>query len=161
MYTVKVAAKCADISAPTVYNYTKRFAKYFSPLATPEKGMVRLFSIDDIRLLAYLNFKLSHQKLTYEQVEQTLDSDPEEVNGYTNFEHPEPQAEETTQLVPRSELLSAKLLVEDARQREQQAQTKVDELQKQNAELQYKLGIAEGQLQTYKVPFWKRWFGGF
>jgi len=160
MYTVKTAAEAAGVTIPTVYNYTKRFTRFFSPGATPQKGTTRLFSSEDIRLLAYLHHKLVQQKLTYEQVEQQLTQDTGELMNFTAYTAPaSPQSEEQGQPVQRAELLAAKVLVEDARLREQQALEKIDQLQKQNAELQYRLGIAEGQLQAYKLPFWKRWFG--
>lgn len=160
MYTVKTAADHAGVSVPTVYNYAKRFARFFSPTATPEKGTTRLFTVDDIRLLAYLYQKLVQQKLTYEQVEAALAADSSELEQFTAFTSPEqPAPEEAGQLVPRAEVLAAKMLVEDARTREQQALAKADQLQQEIAELKYKLGVVEGQLQTYKLSFWKRWFG--
>lgn len=160
MYTVKTAAEYAGVSVPTVYNYAKRFARFFSPTATPEKGTTRLFSMDDIRLLAYLHQKLVQQKLTYEQVEAALAADPSELAQFTAFTSPEqPAPEETRQLVSHSEVLAAKVLVEDARTREQQALAKVEQLQQEIAELKYKLGLVEGQLQAYKLSLWKRWFG--
>src|SRR5215212_30082 len=126
MYTIKLASEAAKVSIPTVYNYTKRFARYFSPTATPQKGATRLFSDDDIRLLAYLNHKLSRQKLTYEQVEQALETEPAELETFAEYTSPERHgAEEALHLVPRAELISAKILVDDARLREQQAQAKV------------------------------------
>src|SRR3954465_14365400 len=122
MYTIKRASEAAKISIPTVYNYTKRFAQYFSPMATPKKGTTRLFSEDDIRLLAYLNHKLSGQKLTYEQVEQALETEPADLETFADYTSPaRPLVEEALQVVPRAELISAKILVDDARQREQQA----------------------------------------
>jgi DNA-binding transcriptional MerR regulator len=160
MYTVKTAADHAGVSVPTVYNYAKRFARFFSPTATPEKGTTRLFTVEDIRLLAYLHQKLAQQKLTYEQVEAALAADSRELEQFTAFTSPEaPTSEETTQLVPRAELLAPKLIVEEARTREQQALSHVEALQKEIADLKYKLGVVEGQLQTYKLSFWKRWWG--
>lgn len=160
MYTVKTVADHAGVSVPTVYNYTKRFARFFSASATPEKGTTRLFTVDDIRLLAYLNQKLTQQKLTYEQVEAALAADPAELAQFIAFTSPEQAApEEAGQLAPRAEVLAAKLLVEDARTREQQAVAKVEQLQQEIANLKYKLGVVEGQLQAYKLSFWKRWFG--
>ena len=62
-------------------------------------------------------------------------------------------------LASQSEWLAAKVLVEDARTREQQALTKVDQLQQEIGELKHQLGILEGQSQTYKLSLWQRWFG--
>lgn len=158
MYTVKTVAEHAGVSVPTVYNYTKRFAQFFSPTATPEKGTTRLFTLEDIRLLAYLNHKLAQQKLTYEQVEAVLATDTRELEQFTDFTSPEAPAE-MMPLAAQSEWLAAKVLVEDARTREQQALAKVDQLQQEIGELKHQLGILEGQLQIYKLSLWQRWFG--
>ena len=53
-YRVAEVARIFDVDKDIVKSWTFHFSEYLSSQANPEKGISRLFSIEDIRVLAYV-----------------------------------------------------------------------------------------------------------
>lgn len=53
LYKVNEVAAILDISEPTIRRYTRVFRDHLSEAATPDPGLERMFTDDDLRVLAY------------------------------------------------------------------------------------------------------------
>ncbi len=168
LYTVKEAAERAGVSVNSIYTYTTRYHAYFSPHATPGKGQPRLFSPDDVGLLAYIRYKTTTGKLSHKSLMAALAADSTELEAFRD--DAVAAAEPSTLLVDLHALQAFQLLLQDTRQREQQAVAKVEELQQENAQLRQQLGVMQGKaalvesvvdkaLRLLKFLIWKYLLG--
>src|SRR5690242_10148837 len=82
LYTVKEAAERAGVSVHSIYTYTTRYHVYFSPHATPPKGQPRLFSAEDVGLLAYIRYKTTTGKLSHKNLVAALAADSTELAAF-------------------------------------------------------------------------------
>jgi DNA-binding transcriptional MerR regulator len=156
----------------TIRAYTKLFPRHFSTEATPATGQSRRFTIDDLRLIHYA-YQQTQMGFTREHVAQALadgalaayDWQPAPPSAAAP-EATEPESEPSSALVPLERLQAARLLLEDAQQREQKAVEQLAAAQKEIVDLQLQLGEAKGELQgfraaQYRAPiWWRRIFGG-
>lgn len=174
-YTTKEAADLTGASAQIVRAYTTapEYQRHFSTEATPEKGGIRRFTADDLRLIAFVYQASTEQALTREQVAEALQAGALEQFSWEVPEPTEPEAEsqqsaESTgeALVPVSRLQAAQLLVQDAQERERAAQEQISALQSRVEHLSQELGKAQGELAgfqraQYRAPnWWRALFGG-
>lgn len=171
-YTTSQAAAATGVAVQTIRAYTKLWPRYFSTEATPATGQSRRFTIDDLRLIHYA-YQQTQAGYTREYVAQALadgaladyswqPAAPTAAGG----EPVEPESESSGALVPLERLQAARVLLEDAQQREQKALEQLAAAQQEIADLQLQLGEARGRLEgfraaMYRAPvWWRRIFGG-
>lgn len=53
-YGVSEVARVFEVNRDTIKTWAYQFSEYLSPQANPEKGISRIFTIEDIRVLAYI-----------------------------------------------------------------------------------------------------------
>jgi DNA-binding transcriptional MerR regulator len=166
LYSPTQAAKAAHISIQSLRNYAKRYRTYLSPHATPQAGETRWFTIQDIRLLAYIAHKTIKQNVTHEQLVTLLDKATGELEQFTDYDSPDvEQPSESTELMAPGLLRAYEVLVNDAKQREQAALDREQKLQQRVEQLEHELGKAQGALDSYRVTrrrprWWTVLFGG-
>jgi DNA-binding transcriptional MerR regulator len=73
MFTPKQVADSLNISATTIRNYSRLWAEYLSPSANPESGQARLYTEDDIAVMATI-VALRDNQATTDQVRAALDA---------------------------------------------------------------------------------------
>ena len=149
LYTVKEAAERAGVSVQSIYTYTTRYHAYFSSHATPGKGQPRLFSAGDVRLLAYIRYKTTTGKLSHKRLVAALAADSTEFEAFCADTVAVAEAPSTL-LVDLQALQAFQLLLQDTRQREQQAAGKVEDLQQENAQLRQQLGVMQGKVAVFE-----------
>jgi DNA-binding transcriptional MerR regulator len=54
-YTTAHVAQLFTVTHQTVKNWSKEFAAYLSPTATPQEGKKRMFTLDDVRVFALVH----------------------------------------------------------------------------------------------------------
>lgn len=160
-------ARYFGVSERAVQRWVKEFEKYLTPSNTRH----RVYSDDDMRVLAVVA-KYSHESKTYDEIRERL-----EAGERVESEDLTPLYGSDTRMIPaaaleatldateiRVELESVKLerdrLIEDLeaeRSAHDQTRQKVEELQNQLAALQRELGRAEGRLEEKDKP--RRWWG--
>lgn len=154
-YGTKEASNLTGISRPALRTYTSRYARYLSTDATPERGSQRRFTRDDLRLLVYV-YQATAAGATHENVQQRLADGALEEFAWEPPEPPEPgpaepAAEGSTALVTREQVQAMQALLLDAQRREQQALEREQAAQEKIAQLERELGMAEGELQAIKT----------
>lgn len=165
LYSPTQAAKAAHISIQSLRNYAKRYVRFLSPHATPKAGETRWFTLQDIRLLAYIAHKTTKQNLSHDQLLAHLDQDTTEMEEFTDYSAPGGEQSESTELMPPGLIRAYEVLLNDSKQREQRAVGREQELQQRVEQLERDLGRAQGALEAYGVtrrrPKWWVWlFGG-
>lgn len=168
-YTTKVASELTGASRQVIRTYTQRYARYLSTEATPQPGMDRRFTADDLKLLAFV-FQRTSAGETHDQVLERLQSGELEQFAWLPPEPaPEPQSADesaSSALVPLERLHAAHALLQDAQRREAAAADQVAALQAEVQRLSLELGKAQGEAAAlkasrYKAPaWWRALFGG-
>ena len=184
LFSIKIASEATGASKQVIRSYTQTYARWFSTEATPEHGRERRFTAADLKLIAFIYQNVIGQALNHNQVQERLVAGalndfewdvPIEAHGAPV----EPPGDTGTMLVPFAQLQAARLLLEDAQRREQeavaraeeqdrqlreQAQQRERELQEQINQLLRDLGHKEGELAALRASkpkgFWARLFGG-
>jgi DNA-binding transcriptional MerR regulator len=166
-YSIKDAAGLTGASRQVIRFYTSTYPRWFSTEATPEPGKERRFTAADLKLIRYIYSTVAKEKLTHEQVQARLTAGalndfewdiPQEAPGVMQ----EPTEDIGTALVPVAQLQAARLLLEDAQRREQEAIEQAtamrqaalqreQELQNRINQLERELGKTEGELSAYKT----------
>lgn len=170
-YTTKAASKISGASTQVIRVYTQRYARYLSTEATPEAGLERKFTPDDLRLLAFV-YRRTAAGETHDQVLARL-----QAGELAEFawqppapeQEPEPQsATDSTSvaLVPLERLQAAQSFMQEAQRRELAAAEQVAALQAEVQRLSLELGKAQGEAEVlkssrYRAPkWWRAVFGG-
>lgn len=154
LYTTKEAETATGASRQAIRAYTAPYARYLSTDATPEAGKARKFTAADLKLIAYIRQCTKDQNYTHAETLQSLADGALDDFDWTLPEEPDsaqdaPQ-DATTALVPLAQLEAARLVMQDAQRREQEATAKVDQLQQRVEELTMQLGEAQGELSARK-----------
>ena len=165
LYTPKQATELTDASLSSLRNYTRDYARYFSTEAT---STPRKFTVDDLRVIACIMELTKGRGLKHAEVGAMLASELETFD----WTAPEPteQAQDNVSadsgdIVPLATLRATQALLMDAKDRESAALAKLESANAELAELQNRLGKAEGELTGWKSarkrPAWVEWlFGG-
>src|SRR4051812_23409171 len=109
LLTVKEAAEGAGVSTQSIYTYTTRYKAYFSPHATPGKGQTRLFTPDDVRLLAYIRYKTTTGNMSHENLIAALEGDRTELEAFGDYAVP--SEEPSTSLIDPNTLQAFQMLL--------------------------------------------------
>lgn len=168
-YTTKQASDISGASRQVIRVYTTRYARYLSTEATPQPGMDRRFTTDDLRLLAFIYQRTSAGE-THEQVLERLQAGELEQFAWQPPE-PEPEPQSATEsassaLVPLERLQAAHALLQDSQRREAATADQVAALQTEVQRLSLELGKAQGEAAAlkagrYRAPaWWRALFGG-
>lgn len=170
-YTTKQASDISGASRQVIRVYTTRYARYLSTEATPQPGMDRRFTADDLKLLAFIYQRTSAGE-THDQVLERLQAGELEQFAWVPPEPaptPEQQSADesaSSALVPLERLHAAHALLQDAQRRESAAADQVAALQAEVQRLSLELGKAQGEAAAlkesrYKAPaWWRALFGG-
>lgn len=168
-YTTRQAATRAAISPATVRLYAAKYKAHLSAGAKPPAGEPRLFTEADVRLLRFVYERTTTAGEPHSKVKEALatgeldrfdwqpKSEPETERRTVMLE-PE-DGEPETALVPVAQLRAVAALLEDARQREEEATSRAEELQSRLDATLLELGEARGKLserRRYKAPAWLR-----
>lgn len=73
MFTPKQVADSLNLSSTTIRNYSRLWADYLSPSANPEAGQGRLYTEDDLAVMATIA-ALRDRQATADQVREALDA---------------------------------------------------------------------------------------
>lgn len=157
LYTVKEASEGARVSQQSIYTYTSRYKAHFSPHASPPKGQTRLFTGDDIRLLAFIRSKTTTGNMPHDTLLSSFDDLRGELDTFVDYSLPDEV--QTTALMDPATIQAMQALLQDARQREQGAVARVDSLQRELADLRQQLGVAQGKIEVLSRPWWKKLLG--
>lgn len=163
-YLPNQAQTLCNVSASTLRNYTKDFARWFTTEATT---VPRKFTVDDLRLIAFIRHRTQERQERIDAVQAALDA-----GALVTFEWQPPQQpqqateEETGVLVPLESLRLHQALLAEAQRREEQASAETADLRARIETLQNELGKAQGELAAvkagrYRAPkWWRAVFGG-
>jgi DNA-binding transcriptional MerR regulator len=185
LYTTSAAAKLAHVSAGTIRNLTTgQFAAtydgLFSPGATPGKGQPRLFTSEDVKLLAYIRQQTAAGVTHEEAARRVRDGELEAFDWFLPVigessvppeEAPEatpagPQAPRSTEAGSFALAIASQWasLLESARAREVALQDRVIEAETARIRAEAQLEAVQAQLAELKAaqarPWYKRIFGG-
>lgn len=141
-FTVSDLARRLGVSPGTIRNYTRVFAEYLSPVATPPRGRTRLFTTEDARKLTCARQLLS-EGATYAAVKAQLRIGIPSTVSIEVPPLPEPE-EPKPKLVPLDgiELIIQPYIGEANRLRRER-----DEALARIAELERELGRLEARLE--------------
>jgi DNA-binding transcriptional MerR regulator len=172
-YTPNEAAVLTGASKPALRTYTTRYVRYLSTEATPDKGNSRRFTAADLKVIAFIREKTTIENQSHEETMAALARGaleefawqlPEEENGQPGY------SETNTALVPIERLQTLQAILVDTQRREQIAQERLEQREKELQEriyiLERELGKAEGALSTFQsmtrkpASWWTRLFGG-
>ncbi|MEO8613067.1 MAG: MerR family transcriptional regulator [Chloroflexota bacterium] len=171
MFTTKHAQVMFRVASPqTIRNWTKEFAGYLSPSATPGSGSTRRFSGEDMEILALIA-ELSSQGIGFEEIHASLASgqrgklpniSPEDIDVLVAGEMERQlstQLHETTELAQRlqGELDELKLQVQPLREENirlkaqiEDRESRLDQLNQQLRDAQERIiQLAEEKGQAY------------
>ena len=73
MFTPKQVADSLNLSSTTIRNYSRLWSEYLSPSANPEAGQSRLYTEDDLAVMATIA-TLRDRQATADQVREALDA---------------------------------------------------------------------------------------
>ena len=73
MFTPKQVADSLNLSSTTIRNYSRLWSEYLSPSANPEAGQSRLYTEDDLAVMATIA-ALRDRQATADQVREALDA---------------------------------------------------------------------------------------
>ena len=73
MFTPKQVADSLNLSSTTIRNYSRLWADYLSPSANPQAGQGRLYTEDDLAVMATIA-ALRDRQATADQVREALDA---------------------------------------------------------------------------------------
>ena len=73
MFTPKQVADNLNLSSTTIRNYSRQWADYLSPSANPQAGQGRLYTEDDLAVMATIA-ALRDRQATADQVREALDA---------------------------------------------------------------------------------------
>ena len=73
MFTPKQVADSLNLSSTTIRNYSRLWADYLSPSANPQAGQGRLYTEDDLAVMATIA-ALRENQATADQIRETLDA---------------------------------------------------------------------------------------
>lgn len=152
------------VSASTLRNYTKHYVGYLTAAATPGEGQKRVFTEQDLKLVAFIKQKTSKrgEGLSHEAVKAAIDRGELE-----DFELPSKSTGETDTALATAENSSAlMLLIEQLREREENYRQRDEEQQLEIVALQRELGTAQGRMlelekqnKRLSRPWWKKVLG--
>jgi DNA-binding transcriptional MerR regulator len=146
VYGPKQVATLCNVSTSAIRNYTARYGAYMSQGAAETP---RQFSEADLRVIAFVRDCTSARLMTHAETAAALAAGALDDFEWTPPEvEPPPPFEPSTALVPVSQLEAARLVMEDARRREEIATAKNEELQARIETLQRELGAAQGELHA-------------
>ena len=178
-YSTKEASEITGASRQIIRTYTGTYAQYFSTEGAPtQPGQPRNFTRDDLRLIHFIYVMTKERGQNHSQVQARIDA-----GELADFDWEPPDDEEGgdpgTALVSVAQLQAARLLLEDAQRREQeataraeaqarelreQAESRERELQDQINQLLRELGHKEGELEALRASkpkgWWARLLGG-
>jgi len=168
-YTTKQASDISGASRQVIRVYTTRYARYLSTEATPQPGMDRRFTTDDLKLLAFIYQRTSAGEPHERVLERLQAGELEQFVWQPPEPEPEPQSaaeSASSALVPLERLQAAHSLLQDAQRREVATADQVTTLQAEVQRLSLELGKAQGEAAAlkagrYRAPAWWRvLFGG-
>lgn len=152
-YTTQHAQAIFNVSHTTIKNWTKEFAEYLSPTATPEANKARQFTEADLAVLALIAELKANRSASFEDIHFALRSGqrgtlPESI---------------TTTLAPTSTLITGlnelQIVIEDLKQQLENeraekfmAKGKVEILEKQLQAAQERIIELSVQLRSVKPP---------
>ena len=168
LFSVKAAAAITGVSPQSIRSYTGTYARYLSTEATPAQGKERKFTRDDLRLIKFVYQAIGRGNVTHEQVQQQLEQGDLDSFDWEPQDAPstasDPPQDAGSYLVPVAQLQAAQALMLDAQAREQQAIQREQALQTRIEQMQRDMGKLEGELSATKASkpkgFWARLFGG-
>ena len=177
LYQPAQVVKMTGVSLAGIRNYCTRYGAFLSPGATPPKGQPRLFTAQDVRLIAFIRDRTAGG-LNHDQIDQALQGG--ELEEFTDWQIGELEGEEQPQetageaapgagggeLVASTQLAALEAVLNDYRRREDTLQARIDQarereerLQGQLQQLQRELGEAQGELKNLKGRrWWERLF---
>jgi len=161
LYRPAQAATLAGITLTSLREYTTAYAPFFSDYATPPPGEPRLFTPEDIRLLAFIADH-TRRGAGREEVIQRLAS-----GGLKDFDWwlPEPEQSKGQQVtalvpVPQLQVIAEAFFqqVEAARAREEELQTRLTLVERRISQLEDELAALRQQISAKSTGIWKRWW---
>ena len=166
-YLPSQAQAICNISASTLRNYTRDFARWFTTEATT---VPRKFTADDLRLIAFIRYRTQEKQERIDAVQAALDAGAMDTFEWQAPQRPQPataaQDSEAGVLVPLESLRLHQALLSESQRREEQAASEAAELRTRIEALQNELGRAQGELAAvkssrYRAPrWWRALFGG-
>lgn len=160
------AAKIVDVSTQTIRDWSDRYAEFLSPSARPEKGEIRDFTEDDIRVLLTIK-RDADRRLTPEEMIRILQSGDRvaEIPDPVESEEEVPASEHAMALAKINALQRELSIIREEHNREvnrlldENKELKTDrdeafeELGKRDqaiADYRHKIGYLEGQIEQLK-----------
>ena len=165
LYSPKAVSDLTGVSATARRNYVGKYTRYLSTEAT---GTPSKFTEADIKLIAYVKSCTSQLRMTHDEVLAELKAGQLDSFDWQmpEEEETEPQTDTTTALVPMAQLQAYRVVMEDAQRREEEATEKAETLQQRMEEMQHEVGEAQGKLQAIEAQqrkppkWWVFLFGG-
>lgn len=166
-YLPSQAQAICNISASTLRNYTRDFARWFTTEATT---VPRRFTVDDLRLIAFIRHRTQEKQERIDAVQAALDAGAMDTFEWQPPQRPQQptaaQDSEAGVLVPLESLRLHQALLAESQRRETEASSEAAELRARIEALQNELGRAQGELAAvkagrYHAPrWWRALFGG-
>ncbi len=161
LYRPAQAATLAGITLASLREYTIAYAPFFSEHATPPPGEPRLFTPEDVRLLAFIADH-TRQGAGHEEVIQRLASGALEDFHWGLPEQEQGDGQTTTALVPVPQLqVIAEAFfrqVEEARAREEELRARLAIAERRISQLEDELAALRRQMAARSIRVWRRWF---
>lgn len=151
-FSVTDTTRIIGISKATVRNYARDYSAHLSGGANPSFGATRQFTLEDLRVFAYVRRRTS-SGLGKDDVLNSLPA------GLNDFEWELPQSEQTladveNQLVPNSTLQIWESQM-------QKKDSKIDELTDENKKLIQENGELKGENKILKRSWWQKLRGNY
>ncbi len=162
LYRPAQAATLAGISLTSLREYTIAYAPFFSEHATPPPGEPRLFTPEDVRLLAFIADNV-RQGASYEEVIQRLASGALDDFEWWLPERGQTRGQTTAALVPVPQL---QVIAEAFFQQAEEARVREEELRARLAIAERRISQLEDELEAIRQRIEARdgrarrwWFG--
>lgn len=162
LYRPAQAATLAGITLAHLREYTLAYAPFFSEHATPLPGEPRLFTPEDVRLLAFIA-ENTRRGVGYEEVIQRLASGALEDFDWWLPEQGQNRSQTATALVPVPQLqvIAEAFLqqAEETRAREEELRARLTIAEYRISQLEGELALLRQQMEARNTRVWRRWFG--
>lgn len=165
LYTVAQAAQMLNLSKAALRAYASKevYRRYLSTEATPDPGRERRFTVDDLKLFAFIANRTRLGE-SHDTVAQDLGAGRLAEFEWTPTEPTisvEGSESQQAALVPLEQLRALQAILADTRQREsetkeesqaqiQQAKQENEKLQEEIRRLERELGAKQGELSAHK-----------
>lgn len=153
MFTPKQVADNLNLSSTTIRNYSRLWSDYLSPAANPEAGQPRLYSEDDLAVIATIA-ALRDNQATTDQIRAALDAGQrlEPVRPPVE-EPPADRAGDGPTVEAAAAAAAATTAIDIYRDRVNQLEARADQLADRLIEAEKRAAAAEKELEVMRALY--------